>query len=62
MTYDGVARVPMTLAGVAYVIQVPEGDVEGRLAMGWRKVRTQRRSDTGAVPVQGTTPTQASNR
>lgn len=62
MTHDGLPRVPMTLAGVPYVVQVPEPDVEGRLAAGWRKVRTTRRADTGAVPVQGTTPTQASNR
>jgi hypothetical protein len=53
----------MTLPGVPYVVQVPEGDVEDRLARGWRKVRTTRRLDTGAVPVAGTTPTQStSNR
>lgn len=50
-------RVPMTLPGAEYVVQIPEGDVEHRIEMGWKKVRASRRSaDTGSVPVQRTDP------
>lgn len=49
-------RVPMTLPGAQYVIEVPEGDVEDRMRLGWKKVRTKRSTDTGSVPVQRTDP------
>lgn len=58
MTEDssGTHRVPMTLPGAQYVIDVPKGDVEHRLEMGWKKVRSSRRADTGTVSVQRTDP------
>lgn len=49
-------RVGMTMPGAQYVVDVPEGDVEHRLEMGWKKVRASRRADTGTVPVQRTDP------
>lgn len=52
-------RVPMTLPGASYVIQVPEEHLEARLEAGWKKVRASRRADTGTVPVQNQTPAQS---
>lgn len=51
-----VKRVPMTMPGTSYVLEVPESDVEHRLATGWQKVRGKRSTDTGSVPVQRTDP------
>lgn len=56
MSGDAPARVPMTLPGAAYVIEVPEADVEDRMRLGWKKVRAKRSTDTGSVPVQRTDP------
>lgn len=56
MSGDAPARVPMTLPGAQYVVEVPEGDVEHRLEMGWKKIRAKRSADTGSVPVQRTDP------
>jgi hypothetical protein len=57
---DAVHRVPMTMPGAQYTVQVPEADVEHRLEMGWVKTRAKRGSgsgtDTGTVPVQRTDP------
>lgn len=49
-------RVPMTMPGASYVVEVPEADVEHRLETGWKKVRGKRNTDTGSVPVQRTDP------
>lgn len=49
---NGPTRVPMTMPGASYVVEIPEGDVEHRLEMGWKRVRSSKRTDTGTVPVQ----------
>lgn len=49
---DGVNRTPITVPGTGAVIEVPDEQLEARLAQGWRKVRTSRRADTGSVQVQ----------
>lgn len=49
---DGVHRVPLTIPGTGAVVMVPDEQVDARLALGWKKVRTSRRADTGSVPVQ----------
>ena len=55
-TSEAPHRVPMTMPGATYVVEVPEGDVEHRLEMGWKKIRAKRSTDTGSVPVQRTDP------